>query len=52
MESLCCHGSSDVNKTLIISNFHLYIVQLWYSFSDIFVNADLGPVYMEWGTPV
>ena len=41
MESLCCHGSSDVNKTLIISNFHLYIVQLWYSFSDIFVNADL-----------
>ena len=35
------HGSSDVNKTLIRSNFHPFIVQLWYSFSDIFVNADV-----------
>ena len=35
------HDSSDVNKTLIRSNFHPFIVQLWYSFSDIFVNADV-----------
>ena len=35
------HGSSDVNKTLIRSNFHPFIVQLWYSFPDIFVNADV-----------
>ena len=41
MESLRCHGSSDVNKTLIRSNFHLYIVQLWFLFFDIFVNADV-----------
>ena len=27
--SLCCHGNSDVNKTWIIKNFHLNIVQLW-----------------------
>ena len=32
----------DVNKTLIRTNFHLYIEQLWYSFSDIFVNAQSG----------
>ena len=26
---LCCLGNSDVNKTWIITNFHLYTVQLW-----------------------
>ena len=41
MASLRYHGSSDDNKTLIRSNFHLYIVQLWYSFPAIFVNADV-----------
>ena len=29
MASLCCHGDSDCNKTQIIRNFHLYIIQLW-----------------------
>ena len=29
MASLCCHGNSDCNKTPIIRNFHLYIIQSW-----------------------
>ena len=29
MASLRCHGDSDCNKTQIIRNFHLYIIQLW-----------------------
>ena len=28
MASLRCHGDSDSNKTQIIRNFHLYIIQL------------------------
>ena len=24
-----CHDDSDCNKTHIIRNFHLYIIQLW-----------------------
>ena len=28
MASLCCHGNADVNKTCIITNFHLYVVQM------------------------
>ena len=27
--SLRCHGDSDCNKTQIIRNFHLHIIQLW-----------------------
>ena len=38
MASSCCRGNSDVNKTWIITNFHLYAVQL---FGVIFVNADV-----------
>ena len=41
MASLCCLGNSDVNKTWIIRNFHLYAVQLWQLFGVIFVNADV-----------
>ena len=29
MASFRCHGDSDCNKTQIIRNFHLYIIQLW-----------------------
>ena len=28
MALLRCHGDSDYNKTQIIRNFHLYIIQL------------------------
>ena len=26
MASLCCHGNPGVNKTWIITNFHIYLV--------------------------
>ena len=29
MASSRCHDNSDVIVTLIISNFHLYLIQLW-----------------------
>ena len=41
MTSLCCHDNSDVNKTWIITNFHLYTVRLWQLLGVIFVNADV-----------
>ena len=41
MLSLCCHGDSDCNKTQIMRNFHLYIIQLWQPFSHIFTHADI-----------
>ena len=50
MSSFCCRGNYGVNKTWIITNFHLYIVQLWSPFSDNFFNSDVvnaqsGEVY-------
>ena len=41
MASLRCHGDSDCNKTQVIRNFHLYIIQLWLPFSHIFTNPDV-----------
>ena len=41
MALLCYHGDFDCNKTQIIRNFHLHIIQLWYRFSHIFVHADV-----------
>ena len=41
MASLRCHGDPDCNKTQIIRNFHLYLIQLWQPFSHIFINADV-----------
>ena len=41
MASLRCHGDFDCNKTQIIRNFHLHIIQLWYHFSHIFTHADV-----------
>ena len=32
MALLRCHGDSDCNKTQIMRNFHLYIIQLWKPF--------------------
>ena len=33
--SLRCHGDSDCNKTQIVKNFHLYIIQLGELFTHI-----------------
>lgn len=35
------HDNSDVIVTLIITNFHLYLIQLWCSFLQIFVDGDV-----------
>ena len=41
MASLRCHGDSDCNKTQIIRNFHLYVIQLWKPFFHIFTHGDV-----------
>ena len=35
------HDNSDVIVTSIITNFHLYLIQLWCSFLQIFVDGDV-----------
>ena len=41
MASFSCYDNSDVIVTLITTNFHLYLVQLWWQFFQIFVNDDV-----------
>ena len=41
MTSLRCYDNSDVKITLVITNFHLYLIQLWWSFFDGIVNDSL-----------
>ena len=41
MASLRCHGDSDCNKTRIIRNVHLYVIQLWKPFFHIFTLGDV-----------
>ena len=41
MASFRCYDNSDVIATLIITNFHLYLIQLWCQFFQIFVNGDV-----------
>ena len=33
--------NSDVTETLIVTNFHLYLIQLWWQFFQIFVYGDV-----------
>ena len=49
MALLRCHCNSDCNKTQIIRNFHLYVIQLWEPFFHIFtygivINAQIWEV--------
>ena len=49
MASLRCHGDSDCDKTPIIRNFHLYMIQLRKPFFHIFthggvINAQISEV--------
>ena len=39
--SFRCYDNSDVIVTLIITNFHLYIIQQWCQFFKIFVYGDV-----------
>ena len=36
-----CYDNSDVIATLNITNFHLYRIQLWWQFFQIFVYGDV-----------
>ena len=35
------NDNSNVILTLIKTNFHVYLIQLWWKFSKIFVNGDV-----------
>ena len=39
--SFRCYDNSDVIATLIITNCHLYLIQLWWPFFQIFVYDDV-----------
>ena len=39
--SFRCYNNSDVVAALIITNFHLYLIQLWWQFFTIFVYGDV-----------
>ena len=41
MASFLCYDNSDVIATLIITNFHLYLIQLLWQFFQIFVYDDV-----------
>ena len=41
MASFRCYDNSDAVATLIITNFHLYLIQLWWQFSQNFVFGDV-----------
>ena len=41
MTSLRCYDNCDVNITLVITNFDLYLIQLWRSFCGSIVNGDV-----------
>ena len=43
--SFRCYDNSDVIATLIITNYHLYLIQLWWPFFQIFVYG--GVVYAQ-----
>ena len=41
MASFRCYDNSDVIATLITTNFHLYLIQLWWQFFQMFVYGDI-----------
>ena len=38
---ISCYDNSDVVATLIITNFHLYLIQLWWQYFQNFVFGDV-----------
>ena len=40
MASFHCCDNSDVIATLIMTNFHLFLIQLWWQFFQMFVYGD------------
>ena len=41
MASFRCYDNSDVIATLITTNFHLYLIQLWWQIFQMFVCGDV-----------
>ena len=41
MASFRCYDSSDVIATLIMTNFPLYLIQLWWQFFQMLVCGDV-----------
>ena len=41
MASFSCYDNSDVIAILIMTNFHLYLIQLWWQFFQMFVYGDV-----------
>ena len=41
MASFRCYDNSDVIATLIMTIFHLYLIQLWWQFFQMFVYGDV-----------
>ena len=41
MASFRCYDNSDVTATLIMTNFHLYLIQLLWQFFQMFVYGDV-----------
>ena len=41
MASFRCYDNYDVIATLIITNFHLSLMQLWWKFFNIIVDGDV-----------
>ena len=41
MASFRCYDNCDVIATLIITNFHLYLIQPWWQFFQNFVYGDV-----------
>ena len=47
MASFRYYDNSDVIATLIIRNFHLCLIQLWWQFFQILVNGDVVYNYAQ-----
>ena len=45
MASFRCYDNSDVIATLIMTNFHLYLMQLWWQFSQCLLGIDPEKLY-------
>ena len=54
MASFHCYDKSDVIATLIMTNFHLYLIKLWWQFFQMFVYGDVVMLrigrYWPWKT--
>ena len=48
MASFHCYDNSNVIATLITTNFHLYLIQLWWQFFQMFVYGNVLVYAQTW----